>query len=63
LYEDLAQAGVDAVGEGDVDDAVVTAEGHSRFGAIAREGEEAFSRAARKQYSKRISHVHRTLPL
>ena len=60
--EDLAQAGVDAVGEGDVDDAVVPAKGHGRFGAIAGEREEPFSGSARKQNSKCVSHVHRTLP-
>ncbi len=60
--EDLAQAGVDAVGEGDVDDAVVPAKGHGRLGAIAGKGKEPFSGPARKQYSKCVSHVRCTLP-
>ncbi len=34
---DLAQIGVDAVGEGDINDAVDAAEGDSRFGAVAGE--------------------------
>jgi len=33
---DVAQVRVDAVGEGDVDDAILTAEGDGGFGAIAR---------------------------
>ena len=48
LREDvnLAQIGVDAVRERDVDDAVVAAEGYCRFGAIAREREETLARAS-----------------
>ncbi len=59
---DLAQAGVDAVGEGDVDDAVMTAKGDGRFGAIASEWKEALPGPARQQYSESISHVHVTCP-
>jgi hypothetical protein len=55
---DLAQAGVDAVGEGDVDDAVVAAERDCRLGAIAGQWKEAFSGSSRKQNSKCVSHVH-----
>jgi hypothetical protein len=44
--EDLAQAGVDAVGERDVDDAVMAAKWHGGLGAVAREGEKPFSGAA-----------------
>jgi hypothetical protein len=55
--EDLAQAGVDAVGERDVDDAVVPAKGHGRFGAIAGKRKEPFSGSARKQNSKCVSHI------
>ena len=54
---DLAQAGVDAVGECDVDDAVVAAKGYRRFGAIAGERKEPFARATRQQYSECVSHV------
>ena len=55
--EDSAQAGVDAVGEGDVDDAVVAAKRHRRFGAIAGEREEPFSGSARKQDPKSVFHI------
>jgi hypothetical protein len=37
---DAAEVGVDAVGEGDVDDAVLAAKGDGGFGAIAGEREE-----------------------
>jgi hypothetical protein len=46
--EDAAEAGVDAVGESDIDDAVVAAKGDCGLGAIAGEGEEAFSGSARQ---------------
>jgi len=36
---DAAQAGVDAVGERDVDDAILAAEGNCRLGAVASEWE------------------------
>ena len=57
---DVAQVGVDAVGEGDVDDAVLAGEGHGRLGAIAGEGEEPFAGTTGKQNAKRISHIHKT---
>jgi len=60
--EDFAEAGVDAVGEGDVDDPVMPPEGDRRFGAIAGERKEPFASSSRKQYSKRISHVRFDLP-
>ena len=60
--EDPAQAGVDAVGERDVDDAVVSAKGHGRFGAIAGQRKEPFAGSARKQYSERVFHVRMSLP-
>ena len=47
--EDPAQAGVDAVGERDVDDPVVPAEGHGRLGAVAGQRKEPFPGAACKQ--------------
>ena len=39
---DAAQAGVDAVGESDVDDAVMAAKGHGGFGTVAGERKEPF---------------------
>jgi hypothetical protein len=52
----LAQPGVDAVGERDVDDAVMPAKRHCRFGPIAREWKQPLSCPASKQYSKCVSH-------
>ena len=57
---DVAQVGVDAVGEGDVDDAVLAGEGDGGLGAIAGEGEEPFAGTTGKQDAKRISHVPAT---
>ncbi len=54
---DVAQVGVDAVGEGDVDDAVLAGEGDGRLGAIAGQGEEPFAGTTGKQNAKRISHI------
>src|SRR4029077_6920902 len=51
-----AQVGVDAVGERDVDNAVVTAEGERGLGRAARQGVEAFPGAAGQQYSESILH-------
>ena len=39
----MAQIGVDAVGEGDVDDAVLAGKGNGWFCAIAGEGEKPFA--------------------
>ncbi len=55
---DVAQVGVDAVGEGDVDDAVLAGEGDGGFGAIAGEGKEPFAGTTGKQNAKRISHIY-----
>jgi len=56
--EDAAQAGVDAVGKRDVDDAVDAAEDHGGFGAIASERVEALTGASSEQDSERIFHSH-----
>ena len=53
---DVAEVGVDAVGEGDVDDAVLAGERNGRLGAIAGEGEEPFAGTTGKQDTKCISH-------
>ena len=45
--EDAAKVAVDAVGKGEVDDAIESAEGHGRLGAIAGERVEASALAAR----------------
>ena len=54
---DVAQVGVDAVGEGDVDDAVLAGEGNGRLGAIAGQGKESFAGTTGKQNTERISHI------
>ena len=59
--KDAAQAGVDAVGKRDVDDAVDAAEGHGRFGAVAGERIEAFACASGEQDSERIFHHWHTV--
>jgi hypothetical protein len=46
---DVAEVGVDAVGEGDIDDAVLTGEGNGRLGAVAGERKEPLSRTTGKQ--------------
>jgi hypothetical protein len=53
----VPEVGVDAVGEGDVDDAILAGKGHGRFGAIAGEGEEPFAGTTGKQNAKSISHI------
>ena len=53
---DMSEIGVDAVGEGDVDDAVLASEGDCRLGAIAGQREEAFTGTTGEQDTKRISH-------
>ena len=53
---DVAQVGVDAVGEGDIDDAVLAGERDGRLGTIAREWEKPFAGTASQQHTKRISH-------
>ena len=55
---DAAQAGVDAVGKRDVDDAVDAAEGNGWFGAVAGERIEALACASSEQDSERIFHWH-----
>ena len=52
--EDAAQAGVDAVAEREVDDAVGAPEKHGRFGAVPRERVQAFTRTACEQNHQRV---------
>ena len=58
LSEDvhLAKIGVNAVGEGDIDDAVVSPEGHGGLGTIAGEREKTLARASGQQDSECILH-------
>ena len=53
---DVTQIGVDAVGKGDVDNAVLPGEGNGGLGAIAREGEEPFAGATGQQHTECVSH-------
>src|SRR5208282_2879563 len=61
LSEDVdpPQAGVDAVGEGDVDDAIVPAERHGRLSAVTSQGEEPLPGTSSKQNAQCIPHVFR----
>src|SRR5262249_3530809 len=56
LSEDVnvAQVGVDAIGKGDVDDAVVSAKGHGWFSAVAGQRIQPLTGASRQQYSQRV---------
>ena len=55
---DAAQIGIDAVGKGDVDDAVLAAKGNRRLGAIARERKQPFAGSARQKYAQSVFHRH-----
>ena len=59
---DVAEFGVDAVREGEVDDAVLAGEGDGGLGAITGEGEESFAGTTGEENTKRISH-HAVLEL
>jgi hypothetical protein len=52
-----AQVGVDAVGEGDVDDAINAAESNGRFGAVTSQRVESFARSASQQDSEGVFHL------
>jgi len=54
--EDAAEVAINAVREGDVDDAVDAAEGDGGFGAVAGERPEAFALSAGKQDTDGIAH-------
>jgi len=60
--EDAAEIRIDAVREGDVDDAIECAERNSRLGAIASERPEAFALASGKEYNYGIPHIGHWLP-
>ena len=63
-HHDLEEAGVDHVGQGEVDEAVDASEGHGRLGAIDGQGHEALALATGEDdcENTRLSHVaHLTL--
>ena len=54
---DVAKLGVDAVGEGEVDNAVLAGEGNGWLGAVAGKGEKTLASSTGEENTKRISHV------
>ena len=52
--EDLAQAGVDAVAQSEIDDPVGAAEVDRRLGAFLRERVQPFARASREYHDEHI---------
>src|SRR5208283_2910972 len=58
---DAAHAGIDAIGKGNVDDAVDAAEGHGGFGAVASERIKPFAGPSGEQDSERLFHWHTIL--
>ncbi len=54
---DVAKVGVDAVGEGDVDDAILAGEGNGWLCAISGKGKEPFASTTGEQNTKGISHI------
>ena len=55
-----AQSRIDAVGKRDIDNAVMPAKGHRRFGPVPGEWKKTFSCSAGEQYSNCVFHVHCT---
>jgi len=55
---DMAEPGVDAVAECEIDDSVRAPEVHRRFGAIFRQGIEAFSHSTGEQDDQDIVQFH-----
>ena len=60
--QDLAQVGIDAIGESDVNDAIKSAERHGGFRAVASERPKAFALASGKEYDDGIPHIGHWLP-
>ena len=60
--EHTAQVAVEAVREGDVDDAVNGAKGHGGLGAIARQRPQALALAASQEHANRIFHQGHNQP-
>ena len=57
-HEDLAEPGVEAVGEGEVDDPVHAAERHGRLAAVPGEGVEPLALAAGQDQRQRVLEDH-----
>ena len=55
-HGNFAKPGIEAVAEGDVDDAVLSCKRDGRFGPVLREGKESFSAATRKDYGVNVLH-------
>ena len=55
--EDAAQIGVDAIGKGDVDDAVEPAKGHGGLGAVAGQRPQSFTLASGEKYADGVAHI------
>ncbi len=53
---DVAQVGVDAVGQGDVDNAVLAGERYGGLGAVAGQGKQPFAGTTGEQNTQAISH-------
>ena len=60
--DDVGDPGVDAVGEREVDDAVLAPKGHGRLGADAREDRESLSLTAGEDHCQRSAHEHDATP-
>jgi hypothetical protein len=56
-YKDAAQIGVDAIGKGDVDNAVKSAKGHRGLGAIARQRPQSFTLASGEKDADGFAHI------
>ena len=60
---DVTKVGVDAVGKGDVDDAVLTGKGDGGLGSITSQWKKPLTGTTGQQDSKRISHNYEYLDL
>ena len=56
-HEDAPQIAVDAVGKGDVDNAVEAAERNGGLGAVARQRPQPFALTSGEQHSDGVAHV------
>jgi len=55
--KNAAKRGIDAIRESDIDDAVKSAEGDGRLGAVSGEWPETFTLSTREENSKGIAHI------
>ena len=56
-HEHAPQVGVNAIGKGDVDDAVQAAERNGRLGAVARQRPQPFALTSCEEHSDGVAHV------